>query len=89
MPSSIDILHSALLQLKKKLLPNQHTPNPEPKLPPEILHLIIEQTWHLPFTKSSRIHFMTCSTLVNRTWLKLFILTSCHQRPILPLRCLF
>ncbi|THU76630.1 hypothetical protein K435DRAFT_878947 [Dendrothele bispora CBS 962.96] len=37
MPSSIDILRSALLQLKKKLLPNQHTPNPKPKLPPEIL----------------------------------------------------
>ncbi|THU76629.1 hypothetical protein K435DRAFT_974339, partial [Dendrothele bispora CBS 962.96] len=76
MPSSIDILRSALLQLKKKLLSNQHTPNPEPKLPSEILHLIIEQAWHLTFTKSSRIHFMTCSTLVNRTWLKLFILTS-------------
>ncbi|KAK7460535.1 hypothetical protein VKT23_009256 [Stygiomarasmius scandens] len=51
--------------------------SPSLDLPPELIELIICSTWRLPLTQSERIHFITTSMLVNRTWMKAFLQVSC------------
>ncbi|KAK7460539.1 hypothetical protein VKT23_009260 [Stygiomarasmius scandens] len=72
-------LYSALRRIRNNLLPNHSAA----KLPPEILQLVINKVWQLPLTKSDRIHFMIVSMLVNRTWLKAFIMT-CFRDLVFP-----
>jgi len=74
--------HSTLRRIRIQLFPSY------PTLPLEILQLIIYEAWHLPFTGSERIHFMTVSMLVNRTWLKAFIMT-CFRDMVLPCAAYF
>ncbi|KAK7460537.1 hypothetical protein VKT23_009258 [Stygiomarasmius scandens] len=50
---------------------------PSLDLPFELVDLIISSAWHLPLTQSERIHFITTSMLVNRTWMKTFLEVSC------------
>ncbi|KAJ3761734.1 hypothetical protein EV360DRAFT_79950 [Lentinula raphanica] len=49
----------------------------DPVFPPEVIELIIHETWKLPLTTSERARFMKTSLLVNVHWLSAFARESC------------
>eukprot|EP00918_Siedleckia_nematoides_P052382 GHVU01114479.1.p1 GENE.GHVU01114479.1~~GHVU01114479.1.p1 ORF type:complete len:296 (-),score=2.28 GHVU01114479.1:42-866(-) len=52
-----------------------------PRVPVEIIQLIIQEAWALPLSTSERAQFMKSSLLVNSGWMKMFVresLTDVH-----------